>query len=143
EFYETGPCRPFVDTQCSRCTPCPHGTYPEAGCGGRADNVCGECTKCGDMEYEIGVCEGGSNRMCASCKVCEWANEAQETACSGRSKSWKNENCCKDAKGVRAKCSNVDFQNLEIKARNGRHHWVYPDTTPAIVGYKLGDWNGD
>jgi len=142
QFYTISSCKPDVDTQCKMCTPCGHGYYPTSPCGGGSDNVCGACTPCGDMEYEVGTCEGGVNRLCATCKVCEWANEAQEVACGGKSKSWKNENCCFDSKGNQIKCKNVDFANLEIKARNGRHHWVFPDTTPEIVGYRLGEWNG-
>ena len=142
-YYQSGECSANVDTECTICTPCNHGYYPSLPCGGKSDNVCSVCTECGDMEYETSTCQGGVNRICATCKVCQWLNSAQEEACISRSKSWRNENCCFDKKGVQVKCGNVDFVNLEIEARNGRHHWVFPDTTPAIVGYKLGEWNGD
>ena len=143
QYFQTASCGTFVDTECTRCTPCKHGFYPSQPCSGVADNVCSPCTPCSDTEYEVSECSGGQNRACLSCEVCVWANDAQEAACKGRSKSYQNENCCFDSKGAQVKCGNVDFANLEIKARNGRHHWVYPDTTPPIVGYRLGEWNGD
>jgi len=142
QFYKTVDCKPDVDTQCKMCTPCNHGYYPSVACGTTSDNVCSVCTACGGMEYETSPCSGGVNRMCSSCEVCVWTNSKQEEACRGKSQKYKKENCCFDSAGTKIKCSNVDFANLEIKARNGRHHWVYPDTTPAIVGYKLGDWKG-
>ena len=92
------------------------------------------------MDYETSPCSAGVNRICASCRVCVWLNAKQEEFCNSRSHSWRKENCCFDKEGAQIKCGNVDFKNLEIEARNGRHHWVYPDSTPKVEGYELGTW---
>ena len=139
-YYTFDVCRPSVDTVCKRCTPCNHGFYPVEPCGGSADAECVPCTPCSDMEYETSACSAGVNRICASCKSCVWLNARQEEACESRSKAWRNENCCFDKEGSQVKCGNVDYKNLEIEARKGRHHWVYPDSTPKVEGYELGTW---
>jgi hypothetical protein len=137
--YQSAACQPTVDTVCSACTPCQHGYYPSTACGGLSDNVCAVCTTCTDYEYETSPCESGTNRICASCRVCTWLNAKQEMFCNSRSKSWQQENCCFDKEGNQIKCAKADYANLEIEARNGRHHWVFPDTTPHIEGYALGE----
>ncbi|GMH88778.1 hypothetical protein TrST_g6209 [Triparma strigata] len=137
--YQSAACQPTVNTVCSVCTPCQHGYYPSTACGGLSDNVCAVCTTCTDYEYETSPCESGTNRICASCRVCTWLNAKQEMFCNSRSKSWQQENCCFDKEGNQIKCAKADYANLEIEARNGRHHWVFPDTTPHIEGYALGE----
>jgi hypothetical protein len=146
EYYESKSCETYLDTECTACFMCDNGYYPAITCP--RDPVhfktdCALCTECDDMSYETAACTGGNNRICASCKVCVWLNDKQEMACNSKQKTWRNENCCWDKNGNQIKCKSVDYANLEIEAKNGRHHWVFPDTTPAIEGFGIYEWSGD
>jgi len=143
QYYEHAACSTFLDTQCLLCDSCDSGYYPSSVCADTQNTVCGVCTTCNDMEYETNECTGGVNRICATCKVCVWMNAKQEAYCISKQQTWKNENCCFDKKGAQIKCKSVDFANLEIDAKNGRHHWVFPDSTPLITGFGIMEWSGD
>ena len=142
KFYEFAKCAGTTDTQCVPCTDCQHLYYPSAVCHGTSDTVCSVCTECSQYEYETSPCTGGNNRICSSCLVCTYLSKAQEIACNAVSQTWRRKNCCFDKDGEQVSCDRVDFANAEIEARNGRHHWVYPDTTPPIAGYGIFEWSG-
>ena len=141
-FYQIAACSGTSDTQCVACTTCQHLYYPETTCSGTTDTTCSECTECSQYEYETSSCSGGVNRVCSSCLVCVYLSEAQEIACNSISQSWKKKNCCFNKDGERTSCDQVGFANAQIEARQGRHHWVYEDTTTKVSGYGIYEWSG-
>jgi hypothetical protein len=122
-------------TECSNCWP---GSFRSTPCGSTTDTVCSRCATCDLMEYETQACSAGLDRICKSCKTCNFASTAQEVGCNSKSRTWRQENCCFTKTGQQVKCSQVDFANLELATILGRHHWVYPDTSPPIEGYEPG-----
>ena len=141
-YYQIGSCSGAADTQCALCSTCQHLYCPETQCSGTTDTKCSVCTECSQYEYETSPCTGGDNRICSSCLVCVYLSAAQEIACNKMSQTWRRKNCCFNKDGEQVSCDKVDFANAEIDGRNGRHHWVFPDTTPKISGYGIYEWSG-
>jgi len=141
-YYELASCVGTYDTQCVACGTCQHLYYPSSECSGSLDTVCSLCVECAEHEYETSPCSAGQNRICASCQVCTYLSAGQEVACNAMSQSWRKKNCCFDSEGTQVACAKVDFANLGLQARNGRHHWAFPDTTPKVEGYGIHEWTG-
>lgn len=140
-MYMFAPCTLYRDTLCAECSTCRIGTYISSACTATKDTDCSTCTTCTNLEYASQDCANGLDRICSSCESCFIRDPAVRLLCDNdRYKWWAHTNCCNDLNGNQIMCNAVDRQNMLILARNGRHHWVYPDSEPIVVGtqYALG-----
>lgn len=68
ETFESGPCTPTTDRECSLCSEqCAGGFYESTRCTSSTDRICTPCHECDDNEYEIVACTVSTNRQCDSC----------------------------------------------------------------------------
>ena len=96
------------------------------------------------MEYEQSECIAGTDTVCGSCEVCEWTSDAMELGCKDTPLWWKWQNCWStrvDEENFQRNL--VDLEDLRIDTREGRRHWVWDVSIPAVSGYTQGDWTGE
>jgi len=139
--YESVVCQPDQDTRCASCTACPYGKYVSTACEEDHDVSCSACTECTASEYEASACTGVLDTACVSCNTCEFTTEASKIKCeTGMYLYWYNANCCQDAfSRTTVPCNQVGFALIKAASTTGRHHWAYPDTSPAVAtGYEFG-----
>eukprot|EP01041_Mallomonas_annulata_P003287 gene3287-6514_t len=133
-------CSAFDDAHCQACKSCNYGQTRAAACGGIQDTLCRPCRVCDSFQYEAAPCSSSHDTKCNSCKVCTFATAEAAVACAvGSYLWWAQENCCEDEDGKKDTCRMVGLQDMYISARDGRHHWVYPDSTPRVEGYVFGE----
>jgi hypothetical protein len=137
--FESSSCEQFADTRCSTCSQCPAGKYISTSCSGAQNSICSECTVCGHLEYTQSRCERGANTLCGSCKTCTLSPAIEQTCKSGNYWWWHTRNCFDPESSCQQyPCNTIGYYSMVTSARNGRHHWVYPDTSPEIKGYAFG-----
>jgi len=137
-FFQTSDCGEFADVGCSRCTPCGFPFFAAGGCTGVLDTECAACTACTEVEYEVSQCAAGADRTCETCQTDQECVEPS-AQCEDTAKWWRQENCCLDADGDRISCNARAEAALRIAARNGRRHWVFDQTFPAVeAGFDQG-----
>jgi hypothetical protein len=137
--YESVPCSQFVDTRCAICESCPVGTYISGTCSGASDVKCSYCTRCKASEYEAASCTGSADTICQSCNTCTFNTESAQRQCeSGQYLYYFNNNCCLDEfSGSTVACNHLGYSRARAAATTGRHHWVFPDTSPPIEGFEF------
>lgn len=142
-FWTETTCGEYQDTICAKCSECSYGTYESNPCSENSDKICSLCSECGDDEYVSSECLFGNDVICNSCKVCDISDSTILAKCiQGTYYSWYQENCCVDEAGEKVACNAVDLANIKLGTISGRHHWVFPITSPDIpagTGYDLSD----
>jgi hypothetical protein len=142
-FITETTCGEYQDTICAKCSECSYGTYESNPCSENSDKICSLCSECGDDEYVSSECLFGNDVICNSCKVCDISDSTILAKCiQGTYYSWYQENCCFDEAGEKVACNAVDLANIKLGTISGRHHWVFPITSPDIpagTGYDLSD----
>ena len=143
ELWTQTSCGEYEDTSCAKCSECSYGTYESTSCSDNSDAVCSLCSECAEDEYVASECLFGNDVVCNSCKVCDTMDSTILAKCAqGTYFSWVQENCCFDEAGEKVACNSVDLANIKLDVISGRHHWVFPITSPEIStgsGYDLSD----
>lgn len=115
------------------CSTCPYGMYVSSACSAESDTQCSYCTACKQLQYEKAECTAGSDAICDSCELCSFTNTTTEKACvSEKYLYWRMEHCCIDDLGRVVSCTLLDWSNMQIAARNGRHHKMFEGTSPPV-----------